>query len=93
MDSKPRGGRRDGAGRKPLEGGRITAAFVLREDQVEWLETQATNSDRSKSDVMRAIIDREMKRQARQPPKQGIYRFAATRDDVRAVVRIDDLLQ
>jgi hypothetical protein len=44
-------------GRKPLEGGRVTAAFVLRRDQADWLEREALAKGVSKSELLRAIVD------------------------------------
>jgi len=49
------------AGRKPLKGGRATAAFVLRQDQIAWLALRARNRDLSKSEYVRQLIDDAMK--------------------------------
>ena len=57
MAEPQHGGRRPNAGRKPLEGGRVTAAFALRQDQLDWLDQQARAQQISKSAVVRDLID------------------------------------
>jgi len=54
----PRGGKREGAGRKGLPGGRMTAAFVLSHEQFAWVEAEAKRLGISKSEVIRRLIDR-----------------------------------
>ncbi len=58
--SNSRGGKREGAGRKPT--GVVTASFSLRPDQIEWLEAQEINTGESKSAIVRAALDVYIKR-------------------------------
>ena len=56
--TRPHGGRREGAGRKPLNAQpMVTRAFVITQEQATWLDLISRETGRNKSRVIREMID------------------------------------
>jgi len=51
------GGARRGAGRKPKPDAMVKRMYVLRHDQVKWLDVGASKTGRTRSDLLRAALD------------------------------------
>jgi hypothetical protein len=62
MTTPNRGGKRQGAGRKPLAGGRLTRCYVLSQEHVDLLERyRLARGLKSASDAMRLLIEQALK--------------------------------
>jgi len=56
------GGARPGSGPKPKPDAMVKRMYVLRQDQVDWLERVAEKDQTTRSEIIRKLIDRQRQR-------------------------------